>query len=63
MSDGKLTRVRNEHSLVGKKSTGSKSKAGESSDRWGGGGATQVGKLQSRKRPKGDPKSMELRYL
>lgn len=29
MSDGKLTRVRDEHSLVGKKSTGSKSKAGD----------------------------------
>ena len=29
MSDGKLTRVRDEHSLVGKKSTESKSKAGD----------------------------------
>lgn len=29
VSDGKLTRVRDEHSLVGKKSTGSKSKAGD----------------------------------
>ena len=29
VSDGKLTKVRDEHSLVGKKSTGSKSKAGD----------------------------------